>query len=217
MHRQRIANLSVPFRMIVGMQGLPLIDPETATGAARAQFTAARHCSAYRSVRSGSIYDCRKESPSMNLPAARTPEQRKLDSLHRLEHDVDAWVATADPGSGEPYMVPLSFLWDGATLLIATDAASVTARNLRATGKVRLGVGPTRDVILIEGTAQPLRLSAVSTETADAFAAKTDFDPRELSTPYLYFRIRPQRVRSWREVNELKGRELMSGGHWHVS
>nr|BFE85661.1 hypothetical protein GCM10020093_082620 [Planobispora longispora] len=41
-HRQRIANLSVPFRSIVGMQGLPLIDPDTATGAARAQLTAAR-------------------------------------------------------------------------------------------------------------------------------------------------------------------------------
>jgi hypothetical protein len=38
--------------------------------------------------------------------------------------------------------VPLSFLWDGATLLIATPAASPTSRNLQATGKVRLGVGP---------------------------------------------------------------------------
>ncbi|GAA3252753.1 pyridoxamine 5'-phosphate oxidase family protein [Nonomuraea helvata] len=152
----------------------------------------------------------------MTLPAARTPEQRKVDTLHRLEHDVDAWVATAGPGSGEPYMVPLSFLWDGATLLIATAAASVTSRNLDATGKIRLGVGPTRDVILIEGTAQPLRVSEVSTETADAFAAKTGFDPRELTSPYLYFRIRPQRIQAWREVNELKDRELMSGGHWHV-
>ncbi|GAA3445984.1 pyridoxamine 5'-phosphate oxidase family protein [Planomonospora venezuelensis] len=153
----------------------------------------------------------------MTLPDARSPEQRKLDSLNRLEHDVDAWVATAGPGGGEPYMVPLSFLWDGAALIIATAAASVTARNLQATGKARIAVGPTRDVTLIEGAARGLPASEVSTELADAFAAKTGFDPRELSSPYLYFSVLPQRVQAWREVNELKDRELMSGGRWHVS
>ena len=87
-------------------------------------------------------------------PPARTPQQRRADTLRRLENDVDTWVATADPGSGAPYLVPLSFLWDGATVLIATPATSPTSRNLRATGKVRLGIGPTRDLVLIEGTVQ---------------------------------------------------------------
>ena len=36
-------------------------------------------------------------------PPARTPQQRKADTLRRLEHDVDTWVATADPASGTPY------------------------------------------------------------------------------------------------------------------
>jgi hypothetical protein len=53
-------------------------------------------------------------------------------------------------------------------------------------------------------------------EVGDAFAAKTGFDPRQLTSPYRYFRIRPQRLQAWREVNELKGRELMRGGHWVV-
>ncbi|WP_336207239.1 pyridoxamine 5'-phosphate oxidase family protein [Nonomuraea sp. LPB2021202275-12-8] len=151
------------------------------------------------------------------LPTARTPEQRRLDTLRRLEDDVDAWVATADPRSGEPYMVPLSFLWDGATLLIATAAASATARNLLAVGLVRLGIGLTRDVILVEGTAEPLRAAEVPQDVGDAFAAKTGFDPRELSSPYLYFRVRPRRIQAWREVNELKDRDLMSDGSWHVT
>ena len=93
-------------------------------------------------------------------PPARTPQQRKADTLRRLEQDTDAWVATADPGSGTPYMVPLSFLWDGATVLIATPAASPTSRNLQATGKVRLGIGPTRDLVLIEGTVQAVTAAA---------------------------------------------------------
>ena len=50
-------------------------------------------------------------------PPFRTPQQRKQDTLRRLEQDVDAWVATADPALRTPYLIPLSFLWDGATLL----------------------------------------------------------------------------------------------------
>jgi len=147
-------------------------------------------------------------------PPARTPGQRKHDALDRLAHDIDAWVATAAPGSGAPHLVPLSFLWDGATMLVATPAASVTSRNLQATGRARLGVGPTRDLVLIEGTVDAAQAAAdIPTETGDAFAAKAGFDPREL-TGYLYFRIRPQRLQAWREANELEGRELMRNGHW---
>jgi nitroimidazol reductase NimA-like FMN-containing flavoprotein (pyridoxamine 5'-phosphate oxidase superfamily) len=147
-------------------------------------------------------------------PPPRTRQQRRQDSLRRLEHDEDAWVATADPETGTPYLIPLSFLWDGGTLLIATPAASRTSRNLQATGKVRVGVGPTRDLVLIEGTAHPLAAGEVSVELGDAFAAKTGFDPRKLDEAYLYFRIRPRRMQAWREVNELPGRDLMRRGQW---
>ena len=147
----------------------------------------------------------------------RTPQQRKQDSLCRLEQDVDAWVATADPASGSPYLVPLSFLWDGQRLLVATPSASPTSRNLQATSKVRLGIGPTRDLVLIEGTVQPLAAAEIPDQVGDAFAAKTGFDPRQLTDPYLYFRIEPRRLQAWREANELAGRELMRDGHWLVT
>jgi hypothetical protein len=149
-------------------------------------------------------------------PPARTPKQRKQDTLSRLQQDVDAWVATADAGSGGPYLVPLSFLWDGSTILIATPASSPTGRSLQATGRVRLGIGSTRDLVLIEGAAQALAATEIPEDVGDAFAARTGFDPRQLTSTYLYFRIRPQRIQAWREENELAGRELMRGGEWIV-
>jgi hypothetical protein len=148
-------------------------------------------------------------------PPPRTPRQRRRDALARLEQDVDAWVATADAG-GTPYLVPLSFLWDGRTLLLATPASSPTSRNLQAGGSVRLGIGPTRDVVLIEGTVQAVPAAEVREDVGDAFAAKTGFDPRRLATPYLYFHVHPRRLQAWREANELEGRELMRGGRWTV-
>ncbi|MGI8827051.1 MAG: pyridoxamine 5'-phosphate oxidase family protein [Chloroflexota bacterium] len=149
-------------------------------------------------------------------PQPRSQQQRKQDALDRLDGDTDAWVATADGGSGTPYLVPLSFLWDGTTLLVSTPSSSPTSRNLQATGKVRLGIGPTRDLVLIEGTVQALAATEIPNEVGDAFAAKTGFDPRRLSSTYLYFRIHPQRLQAWRGANELEDRELMLGGRWLV-
>ncbi|MFC9497375.1 pyridoxamine 5'-phosphate oxidase family protein [Streptomyces sp. NPDC056982] len=148
------------------------------------------------------------------MPPARTVKQRKQDTLDRLERDEDVWVATADGENATPYLVPLSFLWDGATLLLATPAASPTGRNLRATRRARLGVGPTRDVVMIEGTAQTLTAAELPDGVGDAFAEKTGFDPRTLTSEYLYFRVTPRRVQAWREANELAGRDLMREGEW---
>jgi hypothetical protein len=149
-------------------------------------------------------------------PPPRSPQQRRQDTLDRLERDVDAWVATADAASGTPYLVPLSFLWDGGSLLIATPSSSPTGQNLQSTGKVRVGIGPTRDLVLIEGTVGEILAAAeVPDEVGDAFAAKTGFDPRQL-TGYSYFRLHPQRLQAWREANELGDRELMRGGRWRV-
>ncbi|WP_327342016.1 pyridoxamine 5'-phosphate oxidase family protein [Streptomyces europaeiscabiei] len=139
--------------------------------------------------------------------------ERRRDTEHRLAHDVDVWVASASV-DGVPYLVPLSFDWDGETLLVATPADSPTGGNLAATGTTRLGLGLTRDVVMIEGEVEVLRIDALPRERGDRFAARTGFDPRASATPYRWFRITPRRVQAWREANELTGRELMRDGRW---
>jgi hypothetical protein len=126
-------------------------------------------------------------------------------------------VSTADGDGGAPYLIALSFLWDGTALLLATPAASPTGRNLRTTGRTRLGIGPTRDVVMIEGTVRTLEPAELPDGVGDAFAKKTGFDPRQLTTAYLYFSVTPQRVQAWREANELSGRDLMRDGEWLVA
>ena len=132
-------------------------------------------------------------------PPARSAQQRKQDTLNRLEHDVDAWVATAD-ATGTPYLLPLSFRWDGSTLLFSTPAASRTGRNLRPGGTVRVSLGHTRDVVLIEGSVELIAAAEISTEIGDAFAAKAGFDPRDDTSPYTYFHVRPRRSPSTADV-----------------
>jgi hypothetical protein len=134
-----------------------------------------------------------------------------------LEEGGDAWVATAGEQPGAPYLVPLSYLWDGTALLIAAPEGSRTSRDLTANGRARVGVGGARDVVLVEGKADTVRPADLPQEEAEIFAAKTGFDPREMSASYLYFRIRPVQIQAWRESDESDGRELMAGGTWLVA
>jgi hypothetical protein len=147
--------------------------------------------------------------------APRSRALRRRDTEHRLTHDVDVWVASASE-DGTPYLVPLSFDWDGEALLIATPANSPTGRNLAATRVVRVGLGLTRDVSMIEGDVEVIEMGELSQERGDRFAARTGFDPRELATPYRWFRIYPRRIQAWREVDELPDRELMRASSWLV-
>jgi hypothetical protein len=142
----------------------------------------------------------------------RSRAQRRRDTEHRLAHDVDLWVASAS-GDGTPYLIPLSFDWDGEALLLATPTDSPTGRNLATTGTVRLGLGETRDVTMIDGDVEILELGALPQETGDRFAARTGFDPRTL-TAYRWFRVLPRRIQAWREVDELAERQLMRDGRW---
>jgi hypothetical protein len=148
-------------------------------------------------------------------PPPRSRAQRRRDTEHRLSHDIDCWVASAS-ADGVPYLVPLSFDWDGEALLVATPADSPTGRNLAATPAVRLGLGHTRDVTMIDGEVEVLEIDALAQHQGDRFAARTGFDPRAPGTPYRWFRISPRRIQAWREENELSDRELMRDGRWLV-
>lgn len=148
-----------------------------------------------------------------NREPARSREQRKQDVLEHLEKDTDAWVSTAS-ADGVPALVPLSFVWDRESLLMATRRTNPTAVNLTPAGQARIALGPTRDVVLIEATAELIEGADLPAESADAFAAKLNgWDLRGRSA-WVYLRFTPYAVKAWREVNELAERDLMADGRW---
>jgi hypothetical protein len=151
------------------------------------------------------------EAPERPAPA-RSRSQRRVDALHKLRSEVDLWVASADEVGGA-YLVPLSYYWDNATLTIATPRASRTARNLMRAGWARVALGPTRDVIIIEGALEAIPIGA-DTRLENAHAQATGFDPRTLAEEYVYLKITPHNIQAWREANELEERQLMRRGQW---
>jgi hypothetical protein len=84
----------------------------------------------------------------------RAREQRRADTLAKLSAPAaDVWVATAAVDNGgrvSSYLVPLSLAWIDERVVLATEADSATARNIISHGRARLGLGPTRDVVMID-------------------------------------------------------------------
>lgn len=142
--------------------------------------------------------------------------RRTRDVLARFAAETDVWVATADV-RGTPYLVPLWFVRHDDSFWLATRPATPTARNVRAVRRVRMALGDTLDVVLVDGDAEVLASSRVLRAAADAFAAKTGWDPREDAREYVWIRVRPRSIEARNGEHEMRGRWVMRDGVWAVA
>jgi hypothetical protein len=150
------------------------------------------------------------------MEAPRSGPQRKADTIAKLEAvGADTWVASGS-ATGMAHLIPLSYAWDGQCIVLAAPADSLTLRNVRSSGRARLGFGPTRDVVIVDGELDRLLDASddAAEDTARAYAAQADWDPRQEDKRYVYILLRPRRVQAWRENNELSGKVLMRDGEW---
>jgi PPOX class probable F420-dependent enzyme len=117
------------------------------------------------------------------------PKQAHI--AERLRRDLIIWLTSVRP-DGRPHIVPVWFLWDGASFLIFS-MPNQKVRNLREHPDVMLALDDTRqgeDVILIQGHAELLPPGAATptqTEYAGKYAdelAAMQLDPAAMAAQY---------------------------------
>lgn len=149
----------------------------------------------------------------MSAPGPRSTTERRRDVLALLASRLlDGWVASGD-GAGA-HLVPLSVAWVGERLVLCLRPDSPTASNIRDRGRARIGMGPTRDVVMVDAELEeehdpPDAPAAV----VEGFAAQADWDPRD-ETGYRFMVLRPVRIQAWRDSAEIPGRTVMLRGAW---
>ena len=147
----------------------------------------------------------------------RSVATRKAAVLGVLEGQRDLWLATADR-TGRPHMIAVSAWWDGTDLVVATTAASRTARNLAGGTEVRLAAGAPDDVIMIDATVVESVAATEAAELADGFAIAVGWNPRDVQEQsghgWVFYRLRPTRIQAYRGYDELEGREVMTNSRW---
>lgn len=143
----------------------------------------------------------------------RSTRQRKSDAIEKLEKDQDVWVATADD-RGIAHLVPLSLCWHDGMVIVAAEARSRTARNASASGRARLALGPSRDVVMIDAEASVVARPAAGPAIARAYRERTGWEPGSDGGDWVYIFLVPTRIQVWRDVEEIAGRTVMSDGTW---
>ncbi len=141
---------------------------------------------------------------------ARPLAQRVADTLALLAAETDAWYATTD--GARPWLVPLTVLWQEGRLLAVTSAASRTVRNLMDHPDVRVCLGHTRDVVLVDGRAEVAGFDDLTPSDIARLSDKLDSDPRAWADAAII--VRPDRIQAWREENELADRVILRDGAW---
>ena len=143
----------------------------------------------------------------------RSVEARKADVLASLEGQQSLWVATAD-SLGRPHLIAVSAWWDGSDLVMATLAASRTAKNLTPGREVRLAGGTPADAIVVEARVIETQLAEAAPDVAEGFAKAMGWDPRQAGQGWAFFRLRPSRIQAYRGYDELEGRDVMRNSRW---
>jgi PPOX class probable F420-dependent enzyme len=94
----------------------------------------------------------------------------------RLQAEPIIWLSTVRP-DGRPHLVPIWFIWDGATILFFSKPSAQKVRNLRHSPHVMLALDTAdegEDVVLLAGRAELLGEDAPRStlpEYADKYAA----------------------------------------------
>ncbi len=145
----------------------------------------------------------------------RSLEERTADARIVLSAvHTDVWVASAS-ADGQAHLVPLSFAWNGIDVLLAVGPDTVTMKNMRRGGRTRLGFGSTRDVVMVDATlVESVAVAEAPDDVAAGYARQADWDPRASGEPFVYVRLRPERIQVWRESDEIAGRTVMRAGGW---
>ncbi|MGC1238455.1 MAG: pyridoxamine 5'-phosphate oxidase family protein [Acidimicrobiales bacterium] len=147
----------------------------------------------------------------------RSPDQRKSDALAKLTtKGENIWVASASP-IGAVHLVPVSHTWNGSNVVVATEPESRTVTNVSTNGRVRLALGETRDVVMIDAVlVESVPVARSTADLADAYATQAGWDPRTDGGDYVYLVFRPDRILVWQEGEDLTGRTIMRNGTWLI-
>lgn len=112
----------------------------------------------------------------------------------RLAASRNYWIATVRP-DGSPHTMPVWGVWLDDRFCFATDPASRKGRNLAANREVSVHLESGDEVVIVEGTAEPVTDAALLARIVDAYRAKYDYRPGRDGL----YGVRPNRAFAWIE------------------
>jgi len=138
--------------------------------------------------------------------------QRSIHARELLATVRDAWIDSTS-ANGEPYLIPLTYQWDGTSMFFSTPEKSRTGRDFRRNPTTRASLPSTRDVVILDGSIR-FHDPAQIVSRIDAFVAQHEWDPRLEPNRFASFTFTPGQVQAWAIASELPTLVVMRDGVW---
>lgn len=138
-------------------------------------------------------------------------KKQAVDALLALP--MIARIATAEPGSLQPHVVPVWFGWDGVSIWISSFESTRKVREIRRNARVSIVVdrasadGLTNDAVIMEGTAELVTEPRSLVEEKSAWVYERYLGPEGVQAPdpqswirdpqNLMIRLTPEKVYAW--------------------
>jgi hypothetical protein len=146
----------------------------------------------------------RPHAPGYGLPP-EAPDPSKA-TWKRAQEQMAAtrnyWVATCGP-DGKPHAMPVWGVWFEGALIFGTGRSSRKGKHLAARPDVVVHLESGDDVVVIEGTVEPVTDGALLTRYADAFKEKYDVRPEIENSEDIFYRLRERKAFTWLETDFL--------------
>lgn len=145
----------------------------------------------------------------------RSTSERIQQARKRLGDESSIWVATGS-ADGVPHMVPVSLAWDGTQILVVTRTDTATVRNVASSGRARLALESTEDVVICDAQVTVTPVSEVDETEIDTYIEQAGWDPRSAGGTWSMLLCVPVRIQAWNSVKETRDRTIMSDGQWRL-
>ena len=115
----------------------------------------------------------------------------------RLARSRNYWIVTADE-DGRPRSVPVWGIWLDDAVVFGTSPRSRKGTNLARDSRVLIHLDSGDEVVIVEGTAEPVTPTEA---VAEAFEAKYEWRPDLRDETQGWFRLRPRLAQAWLETD----------------
>ena len=118
---------------------------------------------------------------------------------------------------GGVHLVPVTHTWNGSQHVLSTEPGSRTVANATANPWVRLALGETRDVVMVDAVlVAAIPAAEASAAVADGYASQAGWDRGRTLASTSIWSSGPNASRCWREDEDLAGRTVMRNGAWVI-
>ncbi len=138
--------------------------------------------------------------PGYGIETAITEEMVSWEAVvAKIETSRNYWISTAST-QGKPHAAPVWGLWFEGEFYFSTDPTSRKGRNIVANPEVVVHLESGDDVVILEGTLEPVPDRAMLTgRFADAYEAKYHFRVDFANPGFAVYRLRPRVAFAWGE------------------